>query len=158
MAAQAPSTAAAKLVPANTDIVFGVHYTTIGTAMTDKPLLGFTLAKEPPQHIVFTRPVAHQKFLIPPGAANYEVKASYLFPEDGLLVGMMPHMHLRGKDFMIRARYPEIFARCPRWLQRDEERERLGPDLGGLRPPFRWRWDDRSLRSKRSATRPQPAF
>ena len=40
---------AAKLVPANTDIVFQQHYTTIGTAMTDRPEVGFTIAKEAPQ-------------------------------------------------------------------------------------------------------------
>ncbi len=39
---------AAKLIPANADIVFQVHYTTTGTAMTDKPEIGFTIAKEPP--------------------------------------------------------------------------------------------------------------
>ena len=40
---------AAKLVPANTDIVFQMHYNTTGTPMTDKPEVGFTIAKEPPQ-------------------------------------------------------------------------------------------------------------
>ena len=35
---------AAKLVPANTDLVFQLHYSTTGTPMVDRPEVGFTLA------------------------------------------------------------------------------------------------------------------
>jgi hypothetical protein len=104
---------AAKLVPANTDIVFGVHYTTIGTAMTDKPLLGFTLAKEPPQRRFIsynTQPaggVDGETFRIPPNDGNWaSPPAEILFNEDAQLVWMMPHMHLRGKDMTYRLEYP----------------------------------------------------
>jgi hypothetical protein len=104
---------AAKLVPANTDIVFGVHYTTIGTAMTDKPLLGFTLAKEPPQRRFIsynTQPAAGvdgETFRIPPNDGNWaSPPAEVLFNEDAQLVWMMPHMHLRGKDMTYRLEYP----------------------------------------------------
>jgi peroxiredoxin len=97
----------ARHLPKGCKFVFQMHYTPSGKAQQDRSSIGLVFAKEPPRHVVFTRPVANQKFLIPPGAANYEVKASYLFPEDGLLVGMMPHMHLRGKDFTVRARFPD---------------------------------------------------
>jgi len=101
------------LVPANTDIVFGVHYTTIGTAMTDKPLLGFTIAKEPPQRRFIsynTQPAAGidgETFRIPPNDGNWaSPPAEILFNEDAQLVWMMPHMHLRGKDMTYRLEYP----------------------------------------------------
>jgi hypothetical protein len=104
---------AAKLVPANTDIVFQVHYTTIGTAMTDKPELGFTIAKEPPQrrYISYnTQPSVgtdSEAFRIPPNDGNWQSPpAEILFNEDVQLVWMMPHMHLRGKDMIYNLEYP----------------------------------------------------
>jgi hypothetical protein len=104
---------AAKLVPANTDIVFQLHYTTIGTAMTDRPEVGFTIAKEPPQrrYISYnTQPSVGTDstvFSIPPNDGNWaSPPAEIFFNEDVQLVWMMPHMHLRGKDMTYNLEYP----------------------------------------------------
>jgi hypothetical protein len=104
---------AAKLVPANTDIVFQLHYTTIGTAMTDKPELGFTIAKEPPQrrYISYNSQPSvgtdSEVFRIPPNDGNWQSPpAEIFFNEDVQLVWMMPHMHLRGKDMRYNLEYP----------------------------------------------------
>jgi hypothetical protein len=104
---------AAKLVPANTDIVFQLHYTTIGTAMTDRPEVGFTIAKEPPQrrYISYnTQPSVGTDstvFRIPPNDGNWaSPPAEIFFNEDVQLVWMMPHMHLRGKDMIYNLEYP----------------------------------------------------
>ncbi|HZF37589.1 MAG TPA: peroxiredoxin, partial [Blastocatellia bacterium] len=35
------------------------------------------------------------------------VKSSYVFKEDAHLTSLMPHMHLRGKDFEIKAVFPD---------------------------------------------------
>ena len=42
-------TIAAKLIPAGSDIVFEMHYTTNGKPATDQTKVGLVLAKEPPQ-------------------------------------------------------------------------------------------------------------
>jgi hypothetical protein len=104
---------AAKLIPANADIVFQVHYTTTGTAMTDKPEIGFTIAKEPPQRRFIsynTQPAVGTDstvFSIPPNDGNWaSPQAEILFNEDAQLVWMMPHMHLRGKDMTYHLEYP----------------------------------------------------
>jgi hypothetical protein len=104
---------AAKLVPANTDIVFQLHYTTIGMAMTDRPEVGFTIAKEPPQHRFIsynTQPSVGTDstvFRIPPNDGNWaSPSAEIFFNEDVQLVWMMPHMHLRGKDMTYNLEYP----------------------------------------------------
>jgi hypothetical protein len=104
---------AAKLVPANTDIVFQLHYTTIGTAMTDRPEVGFTIAKEAPQrrYISYnTQPSVGTDstvFRIPPNDGNWaSPPAEIFFNEDVQLVWMMPHMHLRGKDMTYNLEYP----------------------------------------------------
>src|SRR5262249_12964422 len=42
---------AAKLFKAGTDIVFQLHYSPNGKAVTDRPRIGFTVAKEEPQRL-----------------------------------------------------------------------------------------------------------
>ena len=117
---------AAKLVPANSDIVFQLHYSTIGTAMTDKPEVGFTIAKEPPQrrYISYnTQPSVgtdSEVFRIPPNDGNWaSPPAEIFFNEDVQLVWMMPHMHLRGKDMTYNVEYPtgekEIVLNVPHY-------------------------------------------
>ncbi len=43
---------------------------------------------------------------IPPGDANYEAHSHATLQQDVNLVSLMPHMHLRGKDFLYTAVYP----------------------------------------------------
>jgi hypothetical protein len=47
------------------------------------------------------------RFQIPPGAANHKVVSSSRFSRPAELLSLMPHMHLRGKDFLYRAHYPD---------------------------------------------------
>jgi peroxiredoxin len=110
----------AKFVPAGSQFVFQVHYTTNGTAQDDQSHLGLvfadpkTVAKE-----VGTWRAANTEFAIPPGANNYEVKATHKFRQDVLLLTVFPHMHLRGKSFRFEAEYPsgqrEVLLDVPRY-------------------------------------------
>jgi hypothetical protein len=68
-------------------------------------------AKETPRHEVKTRPIMNPRFVIPPGAENHEVKSAYTFKEDIHIMSYMPHMHLRGKDFVIKAIAPDGTAK-----------------------------------------------
>jgi peroxiredoxin/mono/diheme cytochrome c family protein len=102
----------AKLVPAGARLVFQMHYTPDGKPHDDVSRLGIIFAKEPPKHRVITRPVLNDKFVfrqdkIPAGDGNYRVEADYVFREDAHLVTMVPHMHLRGKDFVYEAIFPD---------------------------------------------------
>jgi hypothetical protein len=94
-------------VPAGSNLVFQIHYTPNGTAKKDVTTVGLIYAKTPPQHTVITRPVLDARFVIPAGDPNYEVKSNYTFNEDAHLYSFMPHMHLRGKDFVYRAVFPD---------------------------------------------------
>jgi hypothetical protein len=49
----------------------------------------------------------NRSFTIPPRSANHEVLANYTFERDSLLLSLAPHMHLRGKDFLYEALYPD---------------------------------------------------
>jgi peroxiredoxin len=97
----------AKKVPRGATLVFQMHYTPNGVEQADLSSVGLIFAKEPPRREVRTRSIAQQDLDIPAGAANYEAKASTTFTEDVELLSLMPHMHLRGKDFTYQVVYPD---------------------------------------------------
>jgi hypothetical protein len=109
----------AKRIPKGSSLVFQVHYTTNGTAGSDKSRIGLIFAKEPPKREVRTGMILNPLFAIPPGAANHEIQAEATFTEDVNVWSMHPHMHLRGKDMTYTATYPdgrsEIVLRVPKF-------------------------------------------
>ena len=103
---------AAKLIPAGYDIVFNVHYTPNGGAVTDHVKIGFTVAKEPPERryvsLLISAPTDPKIFAIPPNDGNWlSPPAVATFNQDVELVYMMPHMHVRGKDTTWTLEYPD---------------------------------------------------
>jgi hypothetical protein len=97
----------AKLIPAGSDIVLEVHYMPEGKASTDQARVGIVFAKGPVTKRAMTLSADTDKFAIPPGDPNYRIDSSRTIPEDMILVGMHPHMHMRGKDAQMRVRYPD---------------------------------------------------
>jgi hypothetical protein len=89
----------AKFVPAGSDLVFQMHYTTNGTATEDQTGIGLVFAKSPPQHRVITLQLNNHALIIPPGADNFRVEVQGTLPHDATLLSLFPHMHLRGKRF-----------------------------------------------------------
>ncbi|HEX4000803.1 MAG TPA: redoxin domain-containing protein [Pirellulales bacterium] len=96
-------------IPAGATIVWQVHYTPTGKEEKDRSQLGLIFCKgpEPPKYNVATHGIGNHRFLIPPGDANFEVDAEMKLPQDVTILSFMPHMHLRGKDFLYRAVYPD---------------------------------------------------
>jgi hypothetical protein len=97
----------AKRIPAGASLVFQVHYTPNGKAVNDRSYVGLIFAKEKPKNELMVMPVMNMKFAIPAGDPNYQVESSYTFKEDARIRTLMPHMHLRGKDFIYRVTYPD---------------------------------------------------
>ena len=89
----------AKFVPAGSDLVFQMHYTTHGRTASDQTSIGIVFAKEPPKQRVLTLQLTNDHFVIPPGADDFRVEARGSLPNDALLLSFLPHMHLRGKTF-----------------------------------------------------------
>ncbi|MCA9249345.1 MAG: hypothetical protein KDA42_19620, partial [Planctomycetales bacterium] len=99
----------AKKIPAGSELVFQVHYTPIGSPQTDQSKIGLIFA-DPDEvtHQVLTRQAANLGFAIPPGARDYQVEAhSIRAPQELLLLGLMPHMHVRGKSFRYELQYAD---------------------------------------------------
>jgi len=89
----------AKFVPAGSDLVFQVHYTTNGTADEDKTAIGLVFAKTAPKQRVITLQLNNHALIIPPGAPDFRVEVEGTLPNDATLLSLFPHMHLRGKRF-----------------------------------------------------------
>jgi hypothetical protein len=89
----------AKFVPAGSDLVFQIHYTTNGTPGNDQTDVGLVFAKSPPQQRVITLQLNDHAFIIPPGADDFRVEVQGTLPNDATLLSLFPHMHLRGKRF-----------------------------------------------------------
>jgi hypothetical protein len=97
----------ARFLPAHSDIILQMHYTTVGEATSDVTSVAVKWAKNPPQRMVGGGNVLNVRFAIPPGAANHEVRGERTFADDTLLTSMMPHMHVRGKSMTYVAHYPD---------------------------------------------------
>ena len=89
----------AKYIPAGSDLVFQMHYTSNGKAGLDETRIGLIFAKGEPAKRVLTLQLTNDHFVIPPGAPDYRVEARGTLPNDALLLSFFPHMHLRGKQF-----------------------------------------------------------
>jgi mono/diheme cytochrome c family protein len=107
----------AKLLKAGAKLIFQLHYTPNGKPATDRTSIGLIFARGAIEHQALSGTATNFRFAIPPGDANYEVRSSWTAPEDVRIVDLMPHMHVRGKDFTYTAIYPdghsEIVLRCP---------------------------------------------
>jgi len=89
----------AKFIPAGSDLVFQMHYTTHGRAAADQTGVGIVFAKKPPAQRILTLQLTNDHFLIPPGVSDFRVEVHGSLPNDALLLSFFPHMHLRGKRF-----------------------------------------------------------
>jgi peroxiredoxin len=89
----------AKRLPAGATILLQLHYTPNGKVRVDRSKVGFVFAKSKVTREAFTLGIANPDLLLPARADNVAVASSYVVPSDARLLNLMPHMHLRGKDF-----------------------------------------------------------
>ena len=95
-----------RLIKAGSDIVLQLHYTANGHTGEDRTKVGVVFCKQPPTERVMTLAASNNKFTIPPGDSNYQVDAEFELAHEAKLSALLPHMHLRGKDFEYRVIYP----------------------------------------------------
>jgi len=112
-------------VPAGSDMLLNIHYTTNGAAVIDRSRIGFTVAKLPPAKKFvhqttggegdesFENPVgaqqqANEKLAIPPYDGNYVAPPTDItFKKDTELVSLRPHAHVRAKSVRYTLIYPD---------------------------------------------------
>ncbi|MDQ2898615.1 MAG: thiol-disulfide isomerase [Acidobacteriota bacterium] len=96
----------ARLIPANSDLIFQIHYTANGKEGLDRSRVGITFAKDPPKERVVNAFIMNSSLRIPPGAPDHRVDAKVTLQHQAKLQSLFPHMHLRGKNFEYTATYP----------------------------------------------------
>jgi hypothetical protein len=89
----------AKLVKAGSDLVFEIHYTPSGKVVEDRIKVGVVFAAAPPVKRVLTLQMDNERFVIPSGERDFRISVWGTLPNDALLLGFFPHMHLRGTGF-----------------------------------------------------------
>jgi len=97
----------ARLLRGNSDIVMQMHYTTNGKAATDRTRIGVIYAKEPPTKVAAGGMVLQPRFVIPAYDGNAEVKGTTKLTRETVMTSLTPHMHVRGKDMIYIAHYPD---------------------------------------------------
>jgi len=99
---------AAIRAPAGCKLIFQNHYTPNGKEQQDRSYVGFVYAKpEEVTHEVLGAACGNVALKIPPNDPNHIVTARSKFRKDTTLLGMNPHMHLRGKAFRYELEYPD---------------------------------------------------
>jgi hypothetical protein len=94
-------------LPAGTVLVFQVHYTANGTATTDRTRIGLKFPKEKPKDEVRMTSLINGAFTIPAGASNHRVDAELTLVQDVTLWSILPHTHVRGKQWSYDITYPD---------------------------------------------------
>lgn len=89
----------AKKIPARSDLVLQVHYTSKKTDASDKTEIGLTFATEAPKQRVLTLQMQNDTLRIAPGEKDYRISVAGVVPHDATLLSFFPHMHLRGSGF-----------------------------------------------------------
>jgi hypothetical protein len=95
----------AKFVPKGSDIVFNIHYTSIGSAATDRSRVGLVFAKNEPMKRYWVSPGTPAAFnlAIPAGERHAEVVSEATVGVDNaMLAYIQPHLHMRGTDYELR--------------------------------------------------------
>ena len=97
----------ARLIRKGSKLTFQMHYTPNGEATTDRSYVGLIFSKTPVQRTALTGTAINARFVIPAGDANFEVRSSWTATDDVRIIDLMPHMHVRGKDFTYTAVFPD---------------------------------------------------
>ena len=94
-------------LPAGSTLIFQVHYTAGGKPVTDRSKIGFVWAKSAPRQELVTVPLINGNFTLPAGAPNTEVDAQMTFNTDTTIWSILPHTHVRGREWKVEITYPD---------------------------------------------------
>lgn len=115
-----------RYLPAGSDLLIQLHYNRTGKVETDATEVGLYFARKPVAkqlRVGFVMPPLglnlRPRLRIPPGAGNHEVRGSWQLARDYTAIGVLPHMHWRGKDMLVTATLPDrskrTLIRIDRW-------------------------------------------
>jgi hypothetical protein len=101
-----PAGTAIKLAPGGV-LHFQMHYTSNGTAGTDRSKLGLVFAAAPPETEMRVSQFLNARLLIPAGAPDAAISTDVAFAQDATVWGLFPHTHVRGKRWAYTLELPD---------------------------------------------------
>jgi hypothetical protein len=84
-----------------------IHYTTTGTATSDRTRIGFVFSKDEKPREVLASAFLNPTFVIPAGKADVRVESDVTFLQDATVWGLFPHTHVRGKRWRYAVELPD---------------------------------------------------
>lgn len=94
-------------IPKGSALALQIHFVTTGKEEKCKIEVGFKYAKDTIEKRLKFMLLVDNKFAIPPGAPAYPVAVTKVLEHDTIGMGLFAHMHLRGKDMIFKAHYPD---------------------------------------------------
>ena len=94
-------------LPAGSQLIFQMHYTPYGKAVTDHSKFGLYFHDSPPKHRLANAVLMNTRIRIPPNTKSHSEFAERTFDRDVLLYSLLPHAHYRGTASEFRAFYPD---------------------------------------------------
>lgn len=92
---------------AGSALALQAHYVTTGQAEVDRLRVGLRFPRVKVQKELQVAICANFRFEIPAGARAHPVRASRTFQQDAIGLGIVVHMHLRGRDMLVTAQAPD---------------------------------------------------
>ncbi len=94
-------------IPKGSTLVLQIHFVTTGKEEKCHIAVGLKYAAGLIQKRIHFVLLENNKFAIPPGAPAYPVIDNKVIDADSIGLGLFAHMHLRGKDMIFKAHYPD---------------------------------------------------
>ncbi len=86
----------ARLLPKGAELVFNIHYTPNGSAVSDQSRVGFRFSPEEPRRRVVSLFLDNYSLWVPAGAEDYSIDTEATLAREATLLSITPHMHSRG--------------------------------------------------------------
>jgi hypothetical protein len=105
-----------RYMPRGSDLVLQVHYHPTGKPEHDRSTIALYFVKQP-KNAAAAISIINRGFYLPPGDTNHQVTGSYTLPQDVTMVGVIPHMHLLGREMRVTATLPDGSVRPLVWVK-----------------------------------------
>src|SRR4051794_14507716 len=97
----------ARLLPKGSDLIIQTHLHPSGKAEEEVSTVGLYFAKEPPNQVVASLPMAGRPLDIQAGENHHVVQKDFTLPISAELLGLTPHAHLLCKTIKVTATFPD---------------------------------------------------
>ena len=94
-------------LPKGADVIMQVHYHPSGKVETDRTRIGLYFSKGPVKQTLHWGAAGDFELKIPAGEAGHSAGGKWTLPVDCTALAVTPHMHMIGKDIVMKATLPD---------------------------------------------------